>query len=110
MFGFGRKKEERPSFRRKMAQQLNGKHLKYVSEKIDNIESVIGKEGAIILKDDVLLVYASSDVVFRCPVTELSMSELLSMEGVILHGRDIEHDGKDRTITAYYTYYRKVEP
>jgi len=35
------------------------------------------------------------------------MSELMSLEGVILSGPDYEQGGKERTVIAYYTYYRK---
>lgn len=108
MFGFRKKKEDTPGFRRKMAAQLNGRHLKYVTERLPDGESVIGREGALILRNGELLVYASADVVFRCAVEALQMSELLSLEGVILTGADAAHGGEIRTVIAYYTYYRDV--
>ncbi len=43
----------------------------------------------------------------RCKVDELEASELLSLEGVILKGCDIEHGGEFRQVIAYYTYYIK---
>lgn len=107
-FSKRKKNEASPSFRRAMAAKLDGRHLKYVTERLPDGESVIGREGALIERNGELLVYASADVVFRCPVTELQMSELLSMEGVILTGADGAHDGKIRTVIAYYTYYRDV--
>jgi len=33
--------------------------------------------------------------------------KLLSLEGVILTAPDLEHGCAERTIIAYYTYYRK---
>lgn len=36
------------------------------------------------------------------------MSELMSLEGVILQGPDLARGGEERTVIAYYTYYRKV--
>ena len=31
----------------------------------------------------------------------------LSKDGVVLTGPDLEHGGKERTVIAYYVYYRK---
>ena len=105
LFG-GKKRSEYPDGR-EMAERLNGKHVKYVTERKDDEDYVIGKEGALILKGDELLVFSSADVVFRCKVDELQASELLSLEGVILKGPDIEHGGEYRNVIAYYTYYIK---
>ena len=106
LFGiFKRKKRSEYPDGRMMAERLNGKHLKYVTERRDDEDYVIGKEGALILKGDELLVFSSADVVFRCKVDELEASELLSLEGVILKGPDIEHGGEYRQVIAYYTYY-----
>lgn len=101
--------ENSKRFRRDMAKKIDGKKLKYVTERIDEEESVIGREGALICKEDELLVYSSSNVVFRARIDELLMNELLSMEGIILTGSDLEHGGVHRSIIAYYTYYRKVD-
>lgn len=104
---FGRNKEKSRSFRYKMAASLDGRHIKYVTERENYEDSVIGRDGALIVKDDELLVYSSSDVVFRAKISELDASELMSKEGVILTGPDIEHDEIERTVIAYYTYYIK---
>jgi len=90
-----------------MAERLNGKHIKYVTERREDEDYVIGKEGALIVKGDELLVFSSADVVFRCKLDQLQASELLSLEGVILNGPDIEHGGEIRNVIAYYTYYIK---
>lgn len=103
---FGKKKpEDTVPFRRAMAKKLSGRHIKYVTERDENGESVIGRQGAIIIKDRELLVYSSEQVVFRTPVDEMSAAELLSLEGVILSGRDTENGRVERTVVAYYTYY-----
>jgi len=103
------KDENSKSFRREMARQINGKKLKYVSERINDEDYVVGHEGALIVKEDQLLVYSSADVVFRAKIDDLRMNEFLSKEGIILTGEDLEHDGKMRSVIAYYTYYRKVD-
>lgn len=102
----GKKRSEYPDGW-EMGAKLNGKHIKYVTERRDDEDYVIGKEGALIVKEDELLVFSSADVVFRCKLDDLQASELLSLEGVILKGPDIEHGGEFRNVIAYYTYYIK---
>ena len=104
------KKEDTPEYRRKMAERLADKHIKYVSERIDGIENIIGREGALNLRDGEFIVFCAvrgdkHEVLFRANVDELSAWELLSLEGVVLTAPDLEHGGAVRTIIAYYTYY-----
>ena len=109
MFGFFKKKkldENSPAFRMMMAQKVSGKHIKYVTERIDDNDNVIGREGSLCLRNGELLVFASADILFRAKAEELQISELMSLDGVILTGPDLEHEGKVRTISAYYLYYR----
>jgi len=80
-----------------------------VTEKINGIEEVVAKKGSIIRKEDELLVYASMDVVMRVKVLELSAWELLSLEGVVITAPDLEHGGEERTIVAYYSYWRDLD-
>ena len=109
MFSLFRRKDKTQtlSYRRKMAQRIAGQQIKYTTERQDNTDLVIGHGGALILRDDELIVYASQDVVFRCPVAELTISELMSRDGAILTGPDGTQGGKVRTVIAYYTYYLK---
>ena len=93
--------------RREMAEMICGQHIKYVTERVDNVEVVIGRNGGLNIRNGEFIVYASADVLFRCNVDELRASELLSKDGVVLTGPDLEHGGKERTIIAFYVYYRK---
>ena len=43
----------------------------------------------------------------RCKIDDLQIWELLSHDGVVLTGPDLEHGGTVRTVVAYYVYYRK---
>ncbi len=99
-------KEGTLAFRIAMAEKIAGKHIKYVTERIDGNDNVIGREGSLCLRDGEMIVYASMDILFRCRIEELQASELLSLDGVILTGPDIEHGGTVRTVIAYYLYYR----
>ena len=101
------KKPDSKKFRREMALSVNGRHIRYVTEKRDNVDEVIGREGHLNIKEDELIVYASSDTVFRAKIDELQIWELLSKDGVVLTGADLEHGGVERTVIAYYVYYRK---
>lgn len=103
------KNEKSPRYRRDFARELDGMHIKYVTERINDNDDVIGRNGALIVKpdQDEFLVYASSDVIFRCKIPELAAWQLLSGDGVVLTAPDMEHGGVERTIIAYYTYHRK---
>ena len=90
-----------------MAMSINNQHIRYVTEKKDEVDEVIGRNGGINIRDDELLLYASSDVLFRAKIEELQIWELLSKDGVVLTGPDLEHGGAVRTVIAYYVYYRK---
>ncbi len=90
-----------------MAYAVSGQHIKYVTEKRDGVDEVIGRNGGLNIRNDEFIVYASADVVFRCPVDDLKIWELLSRDGVVLTGPDAEHGGEERTVIAYYVYYRK---
>ncbi|MGM9682456.1 MAG: hypothetical protein ACI3XQ_02535 [Eubacteriales bacterium] len=94
-------------YRTEMAQSLCGRHIKYVTEKKDGVDEVIGRNGGLNIRNGEFIVYASADVLFRCRVEELEAWELLSKDGVVLTGPDIEHGGQVRTVIAFYVYYRK---
>jgi hypothetical protein len=104
---FHRDKTKSPAYRRKMAQKVAGQQIKYTTERVDDNDLVIGHAGALIVRNDELLVYASQDVVFRANVTELTVSELMSRDGVILTAPDLSQDGRVRTVIAYYSDYIK---
>lgn len=96
-------------YKKDLAEYLNGRALKCVTERIDGIEEVIGKSGAIIKKDDELIVYSSQDILLRTKILDLYAWELMSLDGVVITAIDIEHDGAERTVIAYYSYWRNIE-
>jgi len=101
------KNPDSKKFKREMAYAVSGQHIKYVTEKINNVDEVIGKNGGLNIRDDEFIVYASANILFRCKIDELQIWELLSKDGVVLTGPDLEHGGTERTVVAYYVYYRK---
>ena len=95
-----------PRYRMDMAKRICGHHVKYVTERINNVDEVIGRSGSLNIRDDELLVYASFDVLMRCKIADMEASELLSKDGVVITAPDLEHDGRVRTVVVYYVYYR----
>ena len=104
------KKQPKPGsvqYRREMAQKICGHHIRYVTEKRDGVDEVIGRDGGLNIRNGEFIVFASADILFRTNVDELDAWELLSKDGVVLTAPDYEHGGKVRTIIVYYVYYRK---
>ncbi len=101
------KNPDSPRYKRDMAEKINGQHIKYVTENHDGVDEVVGRNGAINIRDDELILFASADIVFRAKISELSAWELMSHDGVVLTAPDLEHGGIERTVIAHYTYYRK---
>ena len=95
------------AFRLEMAKSVCGQHIKYVTEKIDGVEEVIGRSGGLNIRNDEFIVYASAKVLFRCKLDEVRIWELLSKDGVVISGKDIENGGAERTVIAFYVYHRK---
>ena len=94
-------------FRREMAYAVSGQHIRYVTEKKNDVDEVIGRNGGLNIRDEEMILYASADVLFRCKIDDLQIWELLSKDGVVLTGPALEHGGVERTVIAYYVYYRK---
>ncbi|MBE6594637.1 MAG: hypothetical protein E7644_02435 [Ruminococcaceae bacterium] len=95
-----------PRYRMDMAKRICGHHVKYVTERIDNVDEVIGRSGGLNIKGDELLVFASADVLMRCKIADMEAAELLSKDGVVITAPDLEHGGRVRTVVVYYVYYR----
>ena len=60
--------------------------------------------GRLIVTDSQVAVNCDGKDVFVCPRETASVSELLSLNGVVITGMV---DGKRRSVTAFYTYYNK---
>lgn len=99
--------ETSPAFRRAFAEKINNRHVRYVTERFEGIEEIVGREGHlnILPCGDELAVTCGIQEIFRAKIDELSMWELMSNDGVVLEGFDLA-SGKHREITAFYKYYR----
>ena len=100
------KNPDSKQFRWDMARSICGQHIKYVTEKRNGVDEVIGRNGGLNIRDEELLVFASADVIFRCKIDDMQAWELLSKDGVVITAPDLEHGGVERTIMVFYVYYR----
>ncbi len=103
------KRKQNPNskqYRWEMAHKMSNHHIRYVTEKINDVDEVIGRDGGLNIRDDELLVFASADVLLRCKIEQMQAWELLSKDGVVITAPDLEHGGVERTIIVYYVYYR----
>lgn len=105
MFG-GKKNPDSLKYRRQMAKSIAGHSIRYVTEKRNGVDEVIGRGGSVDIRNGEFIVFASSEVIFRCQVDELRAWELLSRDGVVLTAPDATCEGRERTIIVYYVYYR----
>ena len=105
---FGKNKNpDSYAFRLERARSLHGQVIKYVTEHRDGNEDVIGKGGALCLHGEEFIVDSSGDRLFSCNVRDLEASNLMSGDGVVIKGPDSLSEGKMRTITVHFVYYRK---
>ena len=95
------------SFRIQRAKELHGQVIKYVTENRNGNEDVVGRGGALCLKDDKFIIDSSGDRLFMCDVAKMDASSLMSGDGVIIRGPNLLEDGKERVLTAHFVYYRK---
>ena len=100
------KNPESSRYRHDMARQICGHHIRYITEKRNGVDEVIGRDGSLNIKDDCLIVSTASETVLRCPIDKMQAWELLSHDGVVITGPDTEHGGAERTVIVYYVYYR----
>jgi len=104
---FSKKDASSPAFRHNFARNINNRHVRYVTERFEGIEEVVGKEGHInILPDgEHLAVTCGITEIFKAKIDDLCMWTLMSNDGVVLEGYDLVTE-RHREVTAFYLYYR----
>ena len=95
------------AYRRKMAAELHGMPVRYVTERTEDNDDVVGRGGHMSVYEDELILDSSGDTIFRARVSELDASYLMSGDGVILKGPNLLENGRERTLTVHFVYYRK---
>lgn len=86
--------------------KLDNRKLQYVTERLPDGEIVVGKSGYINVRDSQMIVFCEGKTIFRSEIDKTECADLMSLAGVIINGFDLE-TSKDRTLVAYYLYYRK---
>ena len=92
----------------KMAERFNNLVIDSATERVNNEEILIGKSGSISIKGKTFIVCCEGDVVFHGNAEEITVSELMSRNGIIISGWDDER-GETRTVIAHFSYYRKLQ-
>lgn len=95
------------AFRLERAKSLHGQVIKYVTERRDGNDDVIGRGGSLALHGEDFIVDSSGERAFMCNVRDLEASNLMSGDGVVIKGPDSLRGGEIRTITVHFVYYRK---
>lgn len=93
--------------RRHRALELHGQAIKYVTERVDENDNVVGRGGSISVRNDQLILFSSDKILLRANVSDLDASYLLSGDGVVLVAPNLEEAGRERRYVAYFVYYRK---
>jgi len=93
--------------RKKRALELHGQAIKYVTERVDENDNVVGRGGSLSVRNDELLLFSSDKILLRADVAALDASYLLSGDGVVLSAPNKEENGRERRYVAYFVYYRK---
>ena len=105
---FGKKpKPGTLSFKLIRAQELHGQPVKYVTEHVDDNEDVVGRGGAMCVKGDEFIIDSSGERLFVVDIKDMDANYLMSGDGVIITGPNKLQDGKIRTLTVHFVYYRK---
>jgi len=106
IFGVG-KNPTSYAYKLERARELHGQPVKYVTEQRNGNEDVVGRGGALAVHGDTFIIDSSGERLFVCNIAELETSMLMSGDGVIVKGPNQLEDGKVRTVTVHFVYYRK---
>ena len=101
------KKGDSHAVRLERARQLHGQVVKYVTERVNDNDDVVGRGGAMAVHNDTFILDTSGDRLFVCNIAELDVSYLMSGDGVIIRGPNQLQNGKERTLTVHFVYHRK---
>ena len=106
MFGFKSKKPKNP-----VLYEMDGREIKYVTQRIrtpdgDVKETILGKQGRIVVLDGEICVMCGATDVFRCMAENAEYYTLLSGDGITVSGVN-SLNGEKMDIIVYYTYHRK---
>ena len=91
----------------KIARELHGQAIKYVTERRNDNDDVIGRGGSLTLRGEEFLVFSSGEIIMRTNAFEMDASYLMSGDGVVITAPNLDEGGTVHTIIAHFVYYRK---
>lgn len=106
LFGIGNNPDS-PAYKAEQARKLHGEAIRYVTERIDNNDDIVGRGGYISVVDNKIIIDTSGDRLFVCEIKRVDTSWLMSGNGVIIKGPNLLEDGCERTLTVHFVYHRK---
>lgn len=99
LFSFGRGSQK------KLFKSFDGRSVRYVTRRVESggtvRDEIIGKNGRIVVKDDIVKVICETDDVFCCRADKVSANLLLSGNGVMLQGENSVTGNPDNIIVYY---------
>lgn len=95
------------AFRMERAKELHGQPVKYVTERVNDNEDVVGRGGALCCRDTEFIIDTSGERLMVLDIADMDASYLMSGDGVIITGPNKLENGKLRTVTVHFVYYRK---
>lgn len=102
MIFFGKKAKQKKDSAAAL-KRVDGARIRYVTERVsDGTEKVIGRGGAVSVNEERALLLCEGKAVFACPTGDTFCAELLSGDGAVFSGRDID-TGRERSVTAHFT-------
>ena len=104
---FSRRREQ--AAESELQQKLNGRAIRYAARRqLDEngspVEIILGKNGAINVKNGEIVVMCNAKEVFRCDAETAECSELMSLNGAVIKGVNTV-TGEPDTVVAYYTKF-----
>ena len=106
LFGIG-KNPESYAYKLDRAKELHGQAIKYVTERVDGNEDIIGRGGSLAIHEGTFIIDSSGDRLFVCDIKDLEISWLMSGNGAIIQGPNLLEDGRIRSMIVHFVYYRK---
>ena len=95
------------AYRVEQALKISGQPVKYVTERINDNDDIVGRGGSVTAVDNELIVDSSGERLFVCEIKSVDISWLMSGNGVIISGPNSLEGGRNRTLTVHFVYYRK---
>ena len=94
-------------YKNELASKICSHNMKYVTESKGELgDTVIGRDCLCRVSDGYFTVTDDKgELIFRCKMTDVKLFELMSLDGAVISGPD-EVSGKEKEITAHYSYYR----